>query len=101
MAGRGGSDTCSRILGGAVAQSIRVECPCRYGPRGFRGMENRKASFKGCLWKVWILAPESRIHSICESATTKSARAPAEEHCRLTDTRFHGISSGVPHFASH
>src|SRR5580704_2638503 len=100
MAGRGGSDTCSRILGGAVAQAIRVECPCRYGRLGFRGMENRKASFKGCLWKVWISAPECKIHSTSESATTKSAKAPAEEHWKLRGTRFHGICTGVPRFAS-
>src|ERR1017187_602604 len=82
----------------AVAPATRAGFPSRCGPHGFRRAENRKASFKDFLWRNWILAPEGKIHSTSEPATVPSAKAPAGEHWKSKDTRFHGICNIVRRF---
>src|SRR5208282_2255533 len=97
---------------GTVAPATRAGGPCRCGRHGFRGMELRKASSKDFPWRAWISAPESKIRSTSESATTKSARVraripvmvpvrvPVEARCKLTGTRFRGTCAGVLRFTS-
>ena len=63
-------------------------------------MANRKVSFKDFLWKVWISAPQGKIRSTSESATTESARVPAEERWKLRGTRFHETCTIVRRFTS-